>query len=97
MKIFENQTKLTIKLALGSSIEDIQEALIKYRKPDRTEGSFVATVESQTGGLISYIVQSANDIDQHGPWDFWAYLTFNSGRIIVGSRASVYVYKEGIG
>lgn len=97
MKIFQNQTKLTIKLVLGSSIEDVQQALIKYRKPDRTEGSFVATVESQIGGLISYVVQSPNDIDQYGAWDFWANITFNDGRNIVGSRSSVYVYKEGIG
>lgn len=97
MKIFKNQTKLTIRLLLGAGIQDTQEALIKYRKPDGTTGQFTATVENQGIGVISYTVQSANDIDQHGAWDFWGHITFNDGKEIAGSRASVYVYQEGIG
>lgn len=96
-KIFIGQTKLDITLLTNTVLTGVTTALIKYKKPDLTPGSWTATV---VGGLdaahgkITYEVQ-AGDIDQAGKWVFWAHITYSDGKIIEGECDSVTIYTAG--
>lgn len=94
-KIFINQTKLVIRLDLSASITGYDACVIKYTKPNGVKGEFVASVENEEAGIISYIVQSENDIDQSGQWVFWGYVTFLDGKAIAGESTRVIVFRQG--
>ena len=92
-QIFAGQTQLTIKLSIGSDISGWISALIKYIKPDKTTGNFVATID--TGNQeISYIVTADTDIDQVGEWTFWAKGIYSGGNVIVGESKPLWVFLE---
>ena len=82
-KIFKGQTKLRIKVDLDlDATDDIAGAdpvILKYIKPDGTEGSFPAVIEEAYKGLIYYDIVSVSNINQVGKWTLWGYITFSSG------------------
>lgn len=94
-KIFTNQTKLTINVNVMDNISDVSTALIKYEKPNRERGSFPATVVDPTTGLISYAIQTDQDLNVAGSWKFWAHLTYSDGKIIEGSSQTIIVHPSG--
>lgn len=92
-QIFSGQTQLIITLDIGSDITGIATALIKFLKPDKTAGSFTATID--TGNMeITYTVTSSTDIDQVGEWTFWAHLTYSGGNVIIGESSPLQVFLE---
>jgi hypothetical protein len=94
-KIFVGQTKLTIKADLSADITGAAVVLIKYVKPNKEVGSFVAEIENEFNGIIKYIVQLPSDIDVAGEWCMWAHVTFADGKTIAGETVSLKVHKEG--
>ena len=95
-KIYKNQTALTIKLDTKTILENVQTALIKYKKPNGAIGSFSGSIGGgHYGTLITYDVLSADDLDQSGKWTFWAHITFTNGKIVPGERVFVKIYEEG--
>lgn len=94
MKVFKGQTDLTIKLDCNADLTDTTTALIKFKKPSGTTGSWTATVEDIPNGIIAYDVQSG-DLDESGGYRLWAHLTNNLGEIIMGEVAKLSVYQEG--
>ena len=94
-KIYKGQTALNIVLDTGMDLSTATSALIKYLKPDKTEGSWAATVDSPaTAGKISYEIASASDLDQSGGWKMWAYITLPQGTV-PGDCSTFTVYEEG--
>ena len=91
-QIFKNQTELRIRLTLDVNITGATLVQIHYRKPSGLIGTWTATVESASGGIIYYDVQSG-DLDEAGTWMFWGYVIFESGLIARGESASVVVYE----
>lgn len=92
-QIYAGQTQLIITLSIGSDITGWSSALIKYRKPDGTEGSFIGSID--TGNQeITYTVTADTDIDQVGEWTFWAKGTYSGGNIIVGESKPLHVFLE---
>ena len=90
-KIYKNQTALRIILDTGITLANVQNALIKYRKPDKSTGQFPGQTDQKT---IYYDIQSVTDLDQDGPWIFWAHVTFNNGTVVPGEPATEKVYIE---
>ena len=91
-KIYKNQTALRIELDTNIDLSDASSALIKYKKPSGTTGSFTATI---TGEKVYYDIVSSSDLDEDGTWTFWSYVTFTSGTVAPGEAVSVKVYNEG--
>lgn len=94
-KIYVNQTRLAIQADTKIDLTGWDSALIKYEKPDHTQGSFVATVPEPTSGIVEYDIASADDIDQAGPWTFWAYVTFLDGTEIAGEPHTRLIREQG--
>ena len=91
-KIYVGQTALRIILDTGVTLTSVSVALIKYKKPDKTTGSWVATEDGQT---IYYDIDSASDLDQDGAWTMWAYITYADATVVPGEPVIVKVYAEG--
>lgn len=95
-RVYQYQTKLTIRLIAGSSMEGVTEALIMYRKPDKTTGQWVGEITDVDTGTVEYYVESEDEIDQTGSWAVWLALTFADGRDLVSEPARMKIYKEGV-
>ena len=95
-RIFKGQTALKITLNTFCDLEGIENAVIKYRKPNNKTGEFDAAVGDAAKGLIFYECIEG-DIDISGWWSFWASVTFADGRSAAGQAAKVYIWKEGYG
>lgn len=93
-RIYKNQGSLTFKVATGIDLSGAETALLKYRKPDETEGSFPLTVEDETAGILRYNL-TGDELDQSGWWTLWAYVTFLGGRSAPGEAVRIYVAEEG--
>lgn len=93
--IYKNQTALRLSLATGVEFESSDSAVIKYRKPDGTEGLFAAQVSDREKGVICHDFTNEAELDQTGWWKFWAFITFKDERTAAGKSVSVYVYEEG--
>jgi hypothetical protein len=93
-RLFENQTALRITLKTFIDLEGIDNAVIKYRKPNGKTGEFSAAVGDTVIGTIFHECIEG-DIDASGWWAFWAYITFADGRTASGQTAKVYVWKSG--
>jgi hypothetical protein len=85
---------LRITLETFVDLVGIHSALIKYRKPDRTLGSFSAGVLDTIGGKIFHECLEG-EIDQSGWWSFWAFVEFADGRTAAGDVSKLFVWKEG--
>jgi hypothetical protein len=87
--IFVGQTNLRLHLITGQSLSGATEALVKYKKPDGTTGSWTGTVSGQS---VDYKFTDG-DLDAAGDWTVWAYVTFPSG-ISIGKSSVMKVYTE---
>lgn len=95
-RIYQYQTKLTIRGKAEGSLEGVTEALIKYRKPDKTLGEWVGDITDVENGIVEHEVLTDDEIDQTGSWALWLALTFADGRDLVGVPARMKVYKIGV-
>jgi len=93
-KIYVGQTALTIRLTVGQDITGAT-CLVKYRKPDGTEGQWSASIVTESTGEIGYTMADADQLDQSGLWTFWAYVTFSDGTVAPGEPIEKYVYSQG--
>ena len=93
-RIFVKQTALRITLKTYTDLEGIENAAIKYRKPNGKTGEFSAAVSDTANGHIFHECIEG-DIDVSGWWAFWAFITFADGRTAAGEAAKVYVWNEG--
>jgi hypothetical protein len=95
-RIFKGQSALRIILKTFTDLEGIISAVIKYRKPDGTTGSFAAGV-SDTGKGVIFHECIEGELDMAGWWAFWAFVTFGDGRTAAGEAAKVFIWNEGGG
>jgi hypothetical protein len=95
-RIFKGQSALRIVCKTFTDLEGIISAVIKYRKPNGTAGSFAAGV-SDTGKGIIFHECIEGEIDMAGWWVFWAFISFADGRTAAGEAAKVYIWHEGGG
>ena len=93
-KVFSGQSALRIIVKTYVDLENIEGAVIRYRKPDGSNGEFPAAVADTENGIILYECIEG-DIDISGWWSFWAFVTFADGRTAAGEAARVYVWGEG--
>ena len=93
-KIFKGQSALRITLKTFSDLEGIQEAAIKYKKPDGVMGEFAAAVGDTANGVIFHECIEG-ELNLSGWWSFWAFVTFADGRTAAGEAAKVYIWQEG--
>ena len=93
-RIFKGQSALRITLKTFTDLDGIENAVIKYRKPNGKCGEFSAGVSDASQGVISHECIEG-EIDVSGWWAFWAFVTFADGRTAAGQAEKVYVWKEG--
>jgi hypothetical protein len=93
-KIFKGQSALRITVKTFCNLEDVDVALIKYRKPDGSLGELNAAVYDNVKGVIFHEVVEG-ELDLSGWWLFWAFVTFADGRTAAGEAAKVFIYNEG--
>jgi len=94
MKIFKGQTALRIVVKTFCNLEGIENAVIRYRKPNGKKGELSAAVSNAENGVITHECIEG-EIDVSGWWAFWAFITFGDGRTAAGEAAKVYVWLEG--
>lgn len=95
-RIYQGQSKVTIKLNTGSSLEGVSEAIIMYRKPDKTVDEWTGEITDEVNGIVEHEVLTESELDQTGSWTLWLSLTFNDGRSLVSDAARMRVYKVGV-
>jgi len=95
-RIFKGQSALRITLKTFVDLEGIENAVIKYRKPNGKSGEFTAAVGDTVKGVIFHECIEG-DIDISGWWALWAFVTFSDGRTAAGQTAKVYIWKQGSG
>jgi hypothetical protein len=93
-KIFKGQSALRITVKTFTDLEDIENAVIRYRKPDGVTGEFPAAVGDSVKGVIFHECIEG-ELDVTGWWSFWAFVTFADGRTAAGEAAKVFIWKEG--
>jgi hypothetical protein len=93
-RIFKGQSALRVILKTFTDLEGIISAVIKYRKPDGSTGSFDAGVSDTAKGVIFHECVEG-EIDRAGWWVFWAFVTFGDGRTAAGETAKVFIWHEG--
>jgi hypothetical protein len=95
-RIYAGQSALRLTLKTFIDLEGIISAIIKYRKPNGTTGSFAAGVGDMAKGIIFHECIEG-ELDMAGWWVFWAFITFADGRTAAGETDKVYIWKEGFG
>ena len=95
-RIFKGQSALRITLKTFVDLEGIENAVIKYRKPNGKTGEFAAAVGDIAQGVIFHECIEG-DLDVSGWWSLWAFVTFADGRTAAGQTAKVFIWKEGYG
>ena len=93
-RIFKGQTALRIVLKTFIDLEEIECAVIRYRKPDGKTGELAAAVGDSVNGTIFHECIEG-EVDVSGWWAFWAFVTFADGRTAAGEAAKVYIWNEG--
>jgi hypothetical protein len=93
-KIFKGQSALRITLKTFTGLEDVEQAVIKYKKPDGSMGEFAAAVGDTANGVIFHECIEG-ELNFSGWWLFWAFVTFADGRTAAGEAAKVYIWSEG--
>ena len=94
-KIYQNQTKLVVTATVGQDITGATETLIKYKKPSGVEGSFAATIDDATTGVIKFSTFLTATLDEVGDWIFWASITFSDGKKADGEPETKTIYTPG--
>jgi len=95
-RVFKGQSALRITVKTFCDLEGIENAVIRYRKPNGKTGEFYAAVGDMAKGIIFYECIEG-DIDASGWWSFWAFITFADGRSAAGETAKVFIWHEGGG
>jgi len=95
-RIFKGQSALRIVLKTFIDLEGIENAVIRYCKPNRKTGELNAGISDAAKGLIFHECLEG-ELDVSGWWVFWAFVTFSDGRTAAGEAAKVYVWDEGGG
>ena len=93
-KIFREQSALRITLRTFTDLEGAASAVIRFIKPDGSNGEFDAAVGDPNKGVIFHEVIEG-EIDMTGWWSFWAFITFEDGRTAAGEAVKVYVWEMG--
>lgn len=93
-KVYSGQSSLRITLKVSQDLSTVSSALIKFRKPNGQEGSFPGSLDAANESIY-YDVQTTDELDRTGTWNFWAELTYNDGRIGIGEPDSYEIFKEG--
>ena len=93
-RIYQNQGSLSFKVLTGIDLSGAETCLLKYKKPDQSEGSFPLTIEEELGGILRYNLLEG-DLDLSGWWTFWAHLTFLGGKSAPGEPVRIFVAPEG--
>jgi hypothetical protein len=91
MKIYANQTNITLSLITGTDLTDVDVALIKYKRPDNTIGSWTGSVNGQ---LVEYTFVSG-DIPSAGDYYVWVHITFLNTKVSIGEPSLLKIYTEG--
>lgn len=76
----------------GAKISTAVSAVITYRKPDKTEGEWVAVVDN-AAGTVSYSA-SATDIDDDGTWLLQPVILFPGAKNIPGTTVEMEILKR---
>jgi hypothetical protein len=88
-KVYKGQTALRVTLETFVDLEGVNSVAIKYKKPNKTMGSFSAGVSDAARGKIFHECLEG-EIDQAGWWTFWARVEFADGRAAArGKRRSL--------
>lgn len=93
-KIYKNQDYLRIRIHIGYTLSGAT-ALIKYRDPNGTEGSWAVTVENELNGIVYRDFAAGSPLDVSGQWTFWSHVTFSDGRVAPGQAFTEMIYDEG--
>ena len=93
-RIYRGQSALRIILKTYVNLEGIEEAVIKYKKPNGKQGEFPAGVSDADNGVIFHEVLE-EELNASGWWVFWAFVTFADGRTAAGEAAKVYIWNPG--
>lgn len=91
-KLYLNKGSLRVTQDTGVNLTGATATVMKYRKPDGTEGSWLATVIDETKIYHDF---AENELNQTGPWARWAHVTFSDGRTQAGNPVDFIVYTEG--
>ena len=91
-KLYLNKGGLRVTQDTGIDLTTIAAQVMKYRKPDDTEGEWSATVTESTKIYHDFV---DNELDQIGKWARWAHVTFSDGRTQAGNAVYFVVYEEG--
>lgn len=94
-KVYKGQTALQVRLNTGISLHNALECRIKYKKPNGTQGYWIAERDTSTTYSIFYNVESENTLDIAGTWTLWSYIIFNDGKEAPGAPVSMTVFEEG--
>lgn len=90
-KIYKGQTAILVSLITGIDLTNATTALIKYTRPDKTQGQWTAEISGQ---LINYQAQSG-DFSQSGIYSVWPHITFADSTVSIGEPQSITIYEEG--
>jgi hypothetical protein len=93
-RIYKGQSSLRVTAKTFADLSEAAKCLIKYRKPDGSEGAFNAGISDAENGVI-YHECLGGEIDKRGWWLFWAFAEFADGRTACGEAAKVFVWEEG--
>jgi hypothetical protein len=93
-KVFKGQSALRITLKTFCDLDGIENAVIRYRKPNGFTGELASAVGDTEKGIIFHECIEG-EIDKSGWWAFWAFVTFADGRSAAGDTAKVYIWNEG--
>ena len=93
--IYKNQSYVKIRLDTNTDLTDMTAAVIKYKKPSGTTGSWNATQDETYDTRIYVDVASTDTLDESGLWSFWSYVTFSGGRVAPGRVHQEYIRVEG--
>lgn len=88
-------TEGEIRIPGDVDVSTIASAIIAYRKPDWTTGSFIGSYT--TGYDVFYQIQTANDLDVLGYWTAWIVYTMPDGDILTSSEITFKVIRPGYG
>ena len=93
-KIYVNQSNLRYELDSKVILTEALETLIKYRKPDGTEGSWEASIIALEPTVLYYEF-AGGELNVSGEWTLWGYVVFADNRNAPGNSVKEKVYKEG--
>lgn len=94
-RVYVQQTSFRITLICNVDIATATVLKIKYKKPDKTLGEFIAVSSNDPFGHIYYDVVNTNDFDQAGTWVLWSWVTFADGRYAPGDPEKLEIHEEG--